>query len=162
MRIKILIIFLTFSVALFAATKVWDYDRNTDPDGAQIIQIVADGKGGCAATWIDTNDVFTVVWLDKKGTVKYEQQMYGLMFSANMIIHCSKKRLVHFSGAPIPMVVQVDAKGNAKVTGTLNGYLMGILTFPIPKQILADKKGFFAANSDTNEIYQTLIRYSHN
>jgi len=162
MRIKAIFLLFIFSLALFAATKVWDYDRNSDPDGARIIQIVSDGKGGCASVWIDTNDLATIVWLDKKGEVKYEQQVLGMFFSPSLIIHCSKKRLVHFSGVPIPLVVQVDAKGNAKVTGTLNGYLMGVITLPIPSQKIYDKKGFFTANSDTNAIYQTLIRYSHN
>ncbi len=161
MRIKILIIFFTFSITLFAATQVWTYDRSSDPDGAAIIQIIGDGKGGCGTVWMDTNDVINVVWLDKKGNVKYEQQFYGFVLSPNVIIGCSKKQLVYFSGIPLPMVVQVDSKGNAKVTGTLGGYLTGLVTLPLPRQKLVDKKGFFAVNADTNDIYQTLVRYSH-
>ena len=161
MRVKLLIIFITFSMAAFAAKEIWKYDRNSDADGAKIVQIVSDGKGGCASVWFGTNEFLTVVWLDKKGNVKYENQMYGLYFSPNVILSCSPKQLVHFSGIPLPMVVQVDSKGIAKVIGTLNGYLTGILTFPIPKQKLTDKKGFFAVNADTNAVYQTLIRYSN-
>ena len=103
----------------------------------------------------------TVVWLDKKGNVKYENEMYAFLFSPNIILSCSKKQLVHFSGIPLPMVVQVDSKGTPKVIGTMTGYLTGILTVPIPRQELTDKKGFFAVNADTNAVYQTLIRYSN-
>ena len=162
MRIKALILLFTLSFALFAATEVWKYDRNSDPDGAMLFQIVNDGKGGCATVWSNTNELFNIVWLDKKGKVKYNQQMYGFFFSPNIIMQCSKKQLVYLSGAPIPMIVQVNSKGKAKVIGTLNGYLTGILTIPIPQQKLSDKKGFFAVNADTNSVYHTLIRYSHN
>jgi len=161
MRVKLLILFITFSIAAFAAQEVWNYDRNSDADGARILQIVSDGKGGCASVWLDTNDIATVVWLDKKGNVKYENIIYAFLFSPNIILSCSPKQLVHFSGAPIPMIVQVNSKGTPKVIGTLNGYLTGIFMLPIPSQKLTDKKGFFTVNADTNAVYQTLIRYSN-
>lgn len=146
---------------MFAATEIWTYNRNTDTDGAMITQIVGDGKGGCVTVWLNTNNVATIVWLDKKGNTKYEQEILMSFVSPNLIISCSKKQIVYFSGAPIPMIVQVDSKGTEKVFGTLNGYLTGILALPIPKQKFSDKKGFFALNADTNSYYQTLIRYSH-
>ena len=162
MNFRIIIIPVLLATTLFAATEMWRYERNTQPHGAMVQQIVSDGKGGCATSWMDTNENFYVVWLDKKGKVKYEQKLTMIPFpfgGLGPIADCSPKRLLYFT---FVVVVEVTKKGDVYVTGALDGLLMSSpMLFPLPRQKLVDKKGFFAVNADTNSIYHAVVRYSN-
>ena len=99
MRTRILILCGVAVISVMiacAATKQWQYNSPNN-----IIQIYADGKGGCAVATTDTNNLVTVVWLDKKGKVLYESPlmsapMLGLIqsCSANQLTYTDRKSVV--------------------------------------------------------------------
>ena len=57
-------VFLTCALMVYAATEEWDYDGQQ-----QIVQVVADGNGGCAFLRMSTNHIQSLVWLDSVGQV---------------------------------------------------------------------------------------------
>lgn len=142
---------------LFAATEQWSY---TAP--AAVYQIVGDGKGGCAFCAADTNDISTVVWLDKKGAEKFVYGPVTPIFMQPTILSCSKKELI-FGPPGFPIIAQVDKKGDVQAVAGLTGYLLPTpLVFPFGASQLSDKKGFFVINVNTHSGQNTIVRYSFN
>ncbi|MCX7001765.1 MAG: hypothetical protein NTV22_00660, partial [bacterium] len=62
---------LLYAVAAPAATFQWAVDGFTS-----VMQIVADGKGGCAVLGANAGGMY-VVWIDKKGAKLYEKTLTG-------------------------------------------------------------------------------------
>jgi hypothetical protein len=89
---------------VFAATEQWKLSLPM-----QVVQIVADGNGGCAAAALETNGYVSIHWLDKKGNAKYTSEP-SPGFIPGMIQSCSKKQLIYMSMIPIPLLVQVNKK----------------------------------------------------
>ena len=142
---------------VFAATEQW---RFTVP--MMLVQVVADGNGGCATAALDTNGFINVFWFDKKGDIKYTSDPIP-GFMPGIIQSCSKKQLVYMSMIPMPLLVQVNKKGDEKPVVSLGGFLYGR---PLPGMAantssLTDKKGFFVINVNTNAETSAIVRYTY-
>jgi hypothetical protein len=153
----LLIAGLLACLALHAATEQWRYAT-----GQRVAQILADGKGGCAVLYGDTNDHFTIVWLDKKGAVRYQQS--GQLSSGPplaMLAACTSKQLLHSDLSIFYQLVQVNKKGEPRAVAALGGFVLGSPLFPAPFALsdTGDRKGFFVLNTDTNTSEDTVVRY---
>ena len=158
-NIKIVgVAFIAFAVIfVFAATEQWRF-----PVTLKISQIVADEYGGCAFSAMETNGFVTIYWLDKKGNAKYISEP-APGFVPGIIQACSKKQLTYMVVTPMPLIVQVNKKGDEKPIASLGGYMYG---FPPPTLgfnhgRLIDKKGFFVFNVETNVGFNSVVRYSY-
>jgi hypothetical protein len=132
-----------------------------------LIQLIIDGKGGCAATYANinsTNYQGSLVWLDHEGAIRYQTGMSNAFYGG--IIECTDKHLLYTDRRPASGVYLVDETGNeAKIpaaAGTVNTANGGKIpvTFLL-EDMLNDKKGFFLVSSDTNETASTVIRYNN-
>ena len=146
-----------------AVTQQWSYTIGSISPGTNywVDQIVADGKGGCAAVWTRTDitmphDTMNIAQFDKKGIKLWERSYYRTTIK---ISYCDKKKVV-FSISPNNPVTDstyiVDNKGVENVvysTTTLMNDKIGPA---------GDKKGFFAQN-DFLAAYGdiAIIRYSY-
>ena len=159
MKLYILLVLAAASVCLltYAATKEWSLEG-----GVNIPQLVADGTGGCAFYWYHTNGYPEIVWIDKKGEIKYRKAIMSP--SQYPILRCGKKELVYLatSTSSLPYAVQVSSKGveqEIKVPHTVMypPYSMGAGSYQVP----SDKKGFFVMEYVTNVPAFRLVRYSY-
>jgi len=137
-----------------AATKQWQYNSPNN-----IMQVYADGKGGCAVATTDTNNLVTVVWLDKKGKVLYESPLMSAPM-IGLIQSCSANQLTYTIFFGYPMIVQVSKKGEETPVVSIGGITYGTPLAPTLNNKLDDKKGFFIINVNTNTTRKTLVRYS--
>ena len=86
-------------IKISAATEEWS------ADGQQMIyQVAADGKGGCVLIRSETNSVYSILWVDKKGA-----EIYEAVVSNASIISCSNKQLVYSDNLNGSEIVQVDS-----------------------------------------------------
>lgn len=159
MKLNMLMILTAVSVCLLtvAATKQWSIGG-----GTIVQQLVADGTGGCAFYWYSTNGYAEIVWVDRKGVIKYRNKIYG--GSQKPILRCGKKELVYLtsSTSSLPFAVQVDSKGveqEIKIPHTLiyQPYSSSQGNFVMP----SDKKGFFVGEQSTNPPAYHIVRYSY-
>jgi hypothetical protein len=124
--------------------------------GSGVTSLMADGKGGCAFVHSETNGTMTIVWVDKKGTVKYEENFP--VGTVVLVTECLKKAMVYYkqSGSDRELV-QVDKKGQETSLTESD-----IVLNPLPVIVTYDKQGFFALGIDTNQIpvRTEVIRYS--
>jgi hypothetical protein len=151
----VLVLLCALAATLYAATREWSV-----PVNGQVFQVVADGKGGCAFVWVSGSSTGTVVWVDKKGAVKYQKAVV-LLGPYSGIIKCTKKELVFVDASGQSVIVQVDKKNQTSEISEPGKLLLGA-GYPYPASIPADKKGFFALSVDTNSPMPAfeLIRYS--
>lgn len=160
-KLKIMIAFLISFTVLFAyaVTEQW---RNTFTGVDGIIQVVADGKGGCAVASLDTNGIAIISWYNKKGDVIYQSDNYIYGFP-NMIQACSKNQLTYMLTVPVPMIVQVDKKGAERPVAVINGYLYSLpfTSLSANANTFVDKKGFFVVNANTNTKTFAVVRYTY-
>jgi hypothetical protein len=159
MKLYIIILLAVVSVCLLAvaATKEWSIGG-----GTYVRQLVADGAGGCAFFWHNTNGYVEIVWVAKKGVIRYRKKI--LVGSQKPILRCGKKELVYLasSTSSLPFVVHVDSKGTEqeiKVPHT-------IIKPPYESQanylVPSDKKGFFVSEFKTNPpMAESVVRYSY-
>ena len=150
-----LVALCALAATLYAATREWSI-----PIEGQTFQIIADGKGGCAFITIGTGMVGKVVWVDKKGMVKYEDTISVPALYVG-IIKCTKKELVYSkSPASSFKVIQVDKKGQVTELSDPGKLLLGPF-YPYPSSQPSDRKGFFALSAVTNPPPPSfeLIRY---
>jgi hypothetical protein len=146
---------LVVGLHVYAATEQWRYQSPHE-----IMQVVPDGKGGCAVAVADTNGLMQVVWLDKKGKVLYTS-LPSMGFPIGPISSCTPKQLIYTLFLGPPMVIQVTNKGQEIPVASIGGYLYGMpLTFGNNSEY-SDKKGFFVFNVETNTLRKTLVRYSY-
>ncbi len=139
-------------IKISAATEEWSVD------GQQMIyQVAADGKGGCVLIRSETNSVFSILWVDKKGA-----EIYEAVVSNASIISCSNKQLVYSDNLNDSEIVQVDSKGGttkiSKPDEEAYGSYLGNM---MPSTVMSDKKGFFAVKMDVLISRQQLVRFSN-
>ena len=142
----------TSCIKLYAATEQWEVD------GQQMIfQVAADSKGGCALIRVETNSVYSILWVDKNGAEIYEAGV-----SNASIISCSNKQLVYSDDLNGSGIVQVDSKGDttkiSKPGEEAYASYFGKLMF---SSVMSDKKGFFGVKMDMLTSRQKLVRFSN-
>jgi hypothetical protein len=142
---------LTSVLVVYAATEEWEYDGQY-----QIIQVLSDGNGGCAFLRMNTNHIQSLTWLDSTGHVVYQS-----VVSNAVIFTCSKKQLVFSDRLTGEQVKQVDAKGAVSLIADPDGRMEGAITMQYYKNIMADKKGFFAIKVGTSPGSQRLVRFKN-
>ena len=123
------------TTALIAATKQWQIFGDT-----AIAQIVADGAGGCAFVRLDTGDTGTVVWVDKKGVIKYQRTIGDTLPGG--ILSCTPKRLRFMLVKPPMVILDVDAHGVETEIKAPNGD-MTTSELQAAQSTTADARGFF-------------------
>ena len=155
------VVILVCTITAYAATEQWRFDG-----WERILQVVADGSGGCALFRIETNGVAaSVVWLDRDGQVKYEKENF--LEIPGPIISCTKKELIFSttgtSTSTLSVVIlQVDKKGVEKETSDPAYFLTSVGYDQEPMNSVKDKKGFFAVALTTNELRRiSLVRYTY-
>jgi hypothetical protein len=159
MKLYIVILLSAVSVCLLAvaATRQWSIDG-----GFAVQQLVADGYGGCALYWYRTNVGGEIVWVDKKGVIKYRKELHGVIQFP--IIRCGKKELVYIvsTNAHMSYAVHVHGKGveqEIRKARTLveTPYIFGSGSYQKP----SDKKGFFTGEYTTNPPIFHVVRYTY-
>jgi len=116
-----------------AAKEEWSVDGE-----AAIQQVVADGTGGCAMMRKDTNDVQSIVWVDRFGI-----PLYQATASNAYIISCSKKQLLYSDRLNGGAIIQVDNKGTLTRIYAPQTVIEGPAGFIYPSNMMVDPKGFF-------------------
>ena len=105
---------------------------------------------------------FTDAKLDKKGKLLYTVGVSNIM--QGRILACTSKTLIYQDLREVPAVFQVSAKGS-HTRLPADGGTYNVVTNPLPLFVnqAADRKGFFAVNTKTNEVTPTvtLIRFSN-
>ena len=159
--IFILIFLAAFSYTGKCATQQWTFDGMSN-----IVQVFADGKGGCAITRmtgeINGTNQFDIVWLDKKGAFIYSRQLADE--NLGIILNCTSKSLLYTDHRPTPVFVQVDDKGTESIVPSDAGkynMLPEVSMISSQKSPVYDKKGFFVVETGTNGMSATLVRYSN-
>ena len=150
---------------LYAVTEQWRYTA----DGT-IIQVLSDGKGGCAIASLVTADVVRVEWFDKNGALLYDtgpmQGSFPVGGFGGPINECTPKQIVLTSSFFLPVLLQVKRNGTELPAFDMRGIVLG---FPyteaapgvFPSSRFTDKKGLFVINVNTNTDENTLVRYSY-
>jgi hypothetical protein len=141
---------LLLAASLRAMTRQWSV-----PAGMNVTGILADRKGGCAFTCVESNGVHFVVWVDRKGVVKFEKALSTGVGA--VLVTCHKNDLVYMrAGAGYGVFVQVHKQGEQSLSES------GKLIAAIKQTLVSDKKGFFAAVIDTNQspTRAEVVRYS--
>ena len=119
-----------FCIKLKAATEQWSADGK-----AMIYQVAADGKGGCALIRAETNSVYSILWVDKKGAVIYEAGV-----SNASIISCSNKQLIYSDDLNGSGIVQVNSKGGTtKISNPGEEAYASFFGKLIPGSVMSDK-----------------------
>ena len=144
------------AVSVLAATELW-----RTPTVSNVIQVMADGKGGCACAWFDTNATINLAWFDAKGRVRYTSEPSDIPIPILPINACTPKQLLYTTVYGFPMMVQVDKKGRAIPVATIGGFVIGSPPMLLPRNSLTDQKGFFLINVDTNNAVECVVRYSY-
>ena len=154
MRTRMLIaagVTVMFAAVACALTYQWSV-----PAGSTVVSLMADGKGGCAFVYVETNGAMTVVWVDTKGTTKYEKALP--LGTSAVVSKCLKKSLVYYSQTlGSGELIQVDKKGSESSTVE-----PGKVYAPLPMFASTDKKGLFVVAIDTNQLptRAEIIRYT--
>ena len=144
---------LLYAVAAPAATFQWAVDGFTS-----VMQIVADGKGGCAVLGANAGGMY-VVWIDKKGAKLYEKTLTGTT-SMGILSFDGKTLIYQLTTSPMSLVA-VDKKGVetsvADAAYTMYGVFFGM---PYQPNVPRDSKGFFTAQVPTGPGTWRVARYS--
>ena len=144
---------LLCAVAAPAATFQWAVDGFTT-----VMQIVADGKGGCAVLGAYPGGM-CVVWIDKKGAKLYEKTLTGT--SSMGILSFDGKTLVYQLMTSPMTLVAVDKKGVETSVADAAYMMYGVfLGMPYQPNVPRDSKGFFTAQAPTGPGTFRVARYS--
>jgi hypothetical protein len=156
-RITAVAIILSAAAIIMAITEQWSV-----PAGKMVYQTVADGAGGCAVFYVDTNNVGHLAWLDKKGQEKYRDTLVPGI--ASPVVACTKKMLVYtvYTTSSVIYAVAVDSKGN-KTEIKKDPAIMYPPNVPgLGTGVLGtDKKGFFIQSINNSNMTATLYRYTY-
>ena len=143
---------------VYAATQEWTYERPM----AAVLQILADGSGGCGILASDTNSCFRVAWIDSKGGLKYEAVLpsgtdaFGLM-------SCDKAGLLYSIGwSGTNVLISVDKNGVVTTIADPTNQVHATLGVPAYfTSRFSDKKGFFTTKiALTAPMHASVARYS--
>lgn len=132
----LLICCLIAAAASFGAKELWSVDGE-----AAIMQIIADGHGGCAFVRGNTNNAYTVVWVDKNGAIRFQAATTNI--SGGAILRCTTRELVYIRNTVPATLGQVDKKGAETVLSAPSGGLEAPI-LSMYQSFTADPKGFFA------------------
>jgi hypothetical protein len=150
-----ILLYLLAPVSMFGMSEQWQYACSN-----QIVQFYADGAGGCAFVEMDTNDVQTLTWLDKKGTILYQTGLTTNITST--IVFCTKKQLAFRDANPLSIIRFVDKKGQVTTLEDPGRNLhQSYFTMAIPDNLTIDSKGFFGFKFMINQDWQVIIRYKN-
>jgi len=143
---------LLCAVAAPAATFQWAVDGFVS-----VMQIVADGKGGCAVLGANASGMY-VVWIDKKGAKVYEKT---LALSSMGILSFDGKTLVYqLATSPMTLAV-VDKKGVETSVSDAAYSMYGVYVMsPYQPNVPRDSKGFFTAQVPTGPGTWRVARYT--
>jgi len=150
---------------LYAVTEQWRYTV----DG-EIIQVLSDGKGGCAIAHLVTADVLRVEWFDKNGILLYDtgpmKETFPLGGFGGPIHECTPKQIVLTCSYFLPVLLQVKRNGTELPAFDIRGIVLGFpynegVPVVFPSSRFTDKKGLFVINVNTNTDENTLVRYSY-
>jgi hypothetical protein len=146
------------------ASEVWSDDLNY----YYVLQIYADGSGGCAILFYDSDSDRAVRYYNKKGTIIYEEKVNEY----SRILSCSPKMLCYQDGDELngATIVLVTIKESAYSRQTVKNS-GGSISAPngqdpqnesIYIQVCADRKRFFAVkyNEDDDGGSYELVCYS--
>ena len=148
------IVALAGTLAASAATEQWHVTVT-----GEVTQIVADGSGGCAFLRMEKGTNY-VVWLNRKGEAIYQSTSLGTMLFSG-ITECTPKQILFTIISGYPMMVQVSSKGVETPVAVMGGFVLGSpISVPVTFNKLADKKGFFIYNVNTNTAAGALVRYT--
>jgi hypothetical protein len=139
-----------------AATLQWSKSLGV---GANCLQTIADGNGGCAIVTVEAG-TFKVIWFDKKGVERYSK---GGLTSVPVLLACEKNALAfcYMSGSWY-QIGNVDAKGNETTTSDAAAHYVSYvgITGNLKVMRLSDRKGYFVEKIAGPSIV-TLERYSY-
>ena len=143
---------------VYAATQAWTYER---PMGA-VLQILADGSGGCGIFAMDTNGCSRVAWIDSKGVVKHEAVLAN---STNVfgLMSCDKSGLLYSIGwTGTNVLISVDKNGVVTTIADPTNQVSATLGIPAYfTSRFSDKKGFFATKMAlVAPEFASVVRYS--
>jgi len=140
-----------------AVTKQWE-----SASVSNMVQVVADGKGGCAFAWQDSSNKIHVTWLDAKGGVIYDSSSFSAMFAINIIERCTPKQLIFNGVVVFPSLIIVTSKGVAIPVISADGLVIGSpMAFSLPRHEFSDSKGFFVINRDAAGTPMRLVRFTY-
>ncbi|NLF39685.1 hypothetical protein GX586_09585 [bacterium] len=146
--------------ALCAMSAVCATEQWSVPGGDTIMQIVADGSGGCAFAYRDASNNVTLVWLDKKGQTIFESHPTNHYMWP--VIVCTKKTLLFADLRPGPVIVQAANDGTETVLAEPGAVITSSAYGMYRQAVTADAKGFFAVNvTPISPGGQTLVRFKN-
>ncbi|MCX7846503.1 MAG: hypothetical protein N2595_00505 [bacterium] len=122
-----------------------------------VMQLIADGSGGCAVVVERSGPSFDVIWFDNKGTVRYQ----ATLSNWPVLLACEKKGLVYVHSTGMQYVaVSVDKKGVATTITTPVEMHLDTAALSYDRFVMrrSDSKGFFVERWDLVSWY--LQRYS--
>lgn len=146
------------AAAARGATEEWTYGGLSG-----VVQLVADGSGGCAFTRRTggSGNKGEVVWLDQAGQVRYQAGLSNLVHGGGIMMS-TPTDLVYGDLWATKLVIHVNAKGEAAIVpAAANTVNASPAFFPLYHQRMDDKKGFFAVRMNTNTAAATVVRYSY-
>ncbi|MCX7004049.1 MAG: hypothetical protein NTV22_12380 [bacterium] len=149
----LVVVLLVSAVAAPAATFQWAVDGFIS-----VMQIVADGKGGCAVLGAYPGGM-CVVWIDKKGAKLYDKTLTGT--SSMGILSFDGKTLIYpLTTSPMSLVA-VDKKGVETSVSDAAYSMYGVfLGMPYQPNVPRDSKGFFTVQTPTGPGTWRVARYT--
>ena len=152
------VLFLSLGAAALASgmTEQWRYESSNE-----IYQVYADGNGGCALAIVDTNDVQTIIWLDKKGKVFFQTVLTNNV--RRPIVYCTAKQLMLHDERERSVILVIDTKGQVTTLDSADRDVQDpFLNMLLPENVTVDKKGFFGFLFKPCGTGNTVIRYKNN
>ena len=135
-----LLIILALSAT--AAINRWTYNTPF----SKILQIVADGTGGCGVLGADTNGHHFIVRIDKKGIALYEKDL-GASILCLGIAHVSPKGIAYWTRGAEDVIIHVNKKGvEQTIAKPFSLYQPCTGSY---SSTYSDKKGYFSCRVDT-------------
>jgi len=159
MKTGICMIAATVFAALWAVATVVPTQKWMYPGDDTITQVVPDGAGGCAFVCEDTNDLARIVWVDKAGSLLYQNMITNA--PDQPIVACTSKTLVYADKRPDPLFVQVDATGIEKLITAPDGIVERSFLAFLSTAAHTDAKGFVAVVYDIANDRQNIARFTY-
>lgn len=139
-----------------AATQQWTYGVTNN-----IVQVFADGKGGCAIATYNMTGRGEIIWLDRNGAPRFAVGVSNI--NAGLVLECTDALLVYTdtpTGPSNNVVYVVDSSGAATALPAAANTVNKSPGQGFVRQRSDDAKGFFAVNVISNDYSYSLVRYS--
>jgi hypothetical protein len=145
---------MLWAAAAPAATYQWSVDGF-----ARVLQILADGKGGCVVLG-NASSGERIVWVNQKGAIVYDKTL-TMGMSLGIVTFDGKTLVYHYQMALGTLIV-VDKKGIETTVSDTDYNLNGLLgTFPYQPVNGGDKKGFFTVQDPVMSGTMRVARYTY-